>query len=115
MSRYKDTTPLEQRRAEREILLKEHPSNSPMVAVICEQSEHTPAPPLPDCKFLVPAECTVSHFLRALRERLAIPVEGCLFVFCRGRFPAADTTFATLADESAEEDGFVYLRYCGDA
>ena len=108
-SKFRETLPLDQRKAESAAALKQFPL---FVPIICESADHRSGSDNA-VKFLVPDNCTVAEFLRMLRRQERCSRDECLYVFCQSNFPLAEQKISTLYQECKDEDGFLYLSYCG--
>lgn len=106
-------TPFETRKAMAASIRQRHPDRVP---VICDRSPNFDVNFIKDAKikFLVPEEMTLGAFQRVIRRQLYLEPSAALFVFCDERLCEAATTMYTLFERHRDDDGFLYLMYCGE-
>lgn len=114
MSCYKEEKTLEERTAECDKMTKKYPNR---ICVIVERS--------PSCsphidiidkrKYLVSYDMLLSNFLIVIRKRISLKKEESLIVFANDRSLLTCTqTMAQIYNEHKDEDGFLYMTYCGE-
>lgn len=109
---YKKRETLESRRAEAARVFEKFPGRIP---VIVERAANAKTIPLIDKnKFLVPADLTLSQFIFVIRKRLVLPPEQALFLFVGNTLSTTSVLMKELYSKHKEEDGFMYVKYCGE-
>lgn len=66
-------------------------------------------------KFLVPLDLSVGQFIYVIRKRLSLPPEKAIFIFVNNSLPSTSMSLRELYNIYADEDGFLYMEYCGEA
>jgi GABA(A) receptor-associated protein len=109
---YKKRETLEVRKAEAAKVFEKYPGRIP---IIVERAANAKTIPLIDKnKFLVPADLTLSQFIFVIRTRLTLPPEQALFLFVGNTLSTTSTLMKELYSTYREEDGFLYVKYCGE-
>ena len=109
---YKKRETLEVRKAEAARVFEKFPGRIP---IIVERAANAKTIPLIDKnKFLVPADLTLSQFIFVIRKRLTLPPEQALFLFVGNTLSTTSTLMKELYSKYREEDGFLYVKYCGE-
>jgi GABA(A) receptor-associated protein len=65
-------------------------------------------------KYLVPADLTCGQFVYVIRKRLKLPPEQAIQLFINGIIPSTAALLNTIYEEHKDEDGFLYISYCGE-
>lgn len=66
-------------------------------------------------KYLVPSDLTCGQFLYVVRKRLRIaPNEALFLLTSEGTVPSSSSLVSDLYREQKDDDGFLYLTYCGE-
>lgn len=111
MSPFKRANSIEKRMKESARVLEKFPDRIP---VICEAGwnyKNGSLPKMDKCKFLIPKDLTIAHFVMIVRGRLKLNPEVALF-FVVGDIVASSTAImSNLYDEYCDQDGFLYLNY----
>ena len=85
------------------------------VPVIVERSRNTKTVPLIDKqKFLVPGDLTLGQFIFVLRTRMKLSSDSALFCFIGNTLPTTGTLMKELYGRHRDDDGFLYVSYCGE-
>ena len=85
------------------------------IPVIVERLEKSKTIPLIDKqKFLVPPDLTLGQFVFVIRTRIKLSPEQALFVFVNNSLPTTGTIMRELYKSHQSDDGFLYLKYCGE-
>jgi GABA(A) receptor-associated protein len=86
------------------------------IPVIVERSKNTSAaiPHIDKEKFLVPGDLTVSQFIYIIRRRIELSSEMALFLYVGNTLPTTGTLLRELYSHHSEDDGFLYITYCGE-
>jgi GABA(A) receptor-associated protein len=85
------------------------------IPVIVERSATTKSVPLIDKqKYLVPSDMTLGQFIYVIRTRMRLGSDQALFCFIRNSLPTASSLMKELYASYKDEDGFVYVTYCGE-
>jgi len=66
-------------------------------------------------KFLVPNDLTLGQFVYVIRKRLQLSSDKALFVFVGNSLPTTGTLMRELFQSHSDEDGFLYMNYCGES
>lgn len=115
---FKEQYTFDQRRTEAHKMLEKFPSRRP---IIVEKSNKNSKdlPALKKHKFLSPSDLTVGQFVYIIRKQLTLPPETALFMFIRSAegdvMPTSSTTILEIYKSYSDEDGFVYMFYCGES
>ena len=85
------------------------------VPVIVERGSGSKTVPIIDKqKFLVPGDLTLGQFVFVIRKRMELPSESALFCFVGGSLPTTGSLMRELFGRFRDEDGFLYVSYCGE-
>ena len=85
------------------------------IPIIVERLERSKTIPLIDKqKFLVPPDLTLGQFVFVIRKRIQMSPEQALFVFVNNSLPTTGTIMRELYMSHQSDDGFLYLKYCGE-
>ncbi|CAF4775633.1 unnamed protein product [Rotaria sp. Silwood1] len=109
--RFKEETPIEQRKQEAEKIRVKYPERIPVVV------ERVPKSQIPDIdkrKFLVPNDITIPQFMWIIRKRIQLAPEKAIFLFVNQKIPPSSYTMSQIYAESKDEDSFLYIAYGGE-
>ena len=104
---------LEQRSAEASRIHDKFPGRIPCIVQKAKSSKTMPT--IDKEKFLVPGDLTIGQFIFVIRKRIALDSDKALFVFVGNTLPTTGTLMRELFRAHAEDDGFLYLTYCGES
>jgi len=103
---------LESRKRESARVREKFPGRIP---IIVERLDRATTVPLIDKqKFLVPSDLTLGQFIFVIRSRMKMTSEQALFVFVNNTLPTTGTLIRELFITHQSDDGFLYLKYCGE-
>ena len=109
---FKNRYSVEQRKSESSRILKKYDDRVP---VIVTRSKKANIGKIDKNKFLVPEELTVGQFLFIIRKRLKIESEVAVFILINDEIiPPTSNSIASVYKDYKDEDGFLYLSYCGE-
>lgn len=109
---FKERVSLEERKVESIRIFAKFPGRIP---IIVERSPRAHDIPLIDKnKFLCPGDLTIGQFLYIIRNRIKLPSEKALFVFIGDSLPPTNTLIKELYHTFKNDDGFLYMSYCGE-
>ncbi|KAG7476009.1 gamma-aminobutyric acid receptor-associated protein-like 1 [Solea senegalensis] len=111
-SQYKQTVPLEVRRAEGERVRAKHPDKIP---IIVERAPRSRAPDLDKKKYLVPSDLTVGQLCFLIRQRVSLRPEEALFFFVNNSLPPSSFPLSAVYEEHHDEDLFLYMTYSNES
>ena len=105
---FKETYPLDERRAEAGKIRRKYPDRIP---VIVQKAPKALLGDIDKNKFLVPSDLTVAQFMYIIRKRMSITPEQVFFLFVNDVLPATSATMGAIYEEFNEEDSFLYVAY----
>ena len=111
MSKFKETNSFDKRKLESTKIRNKYPDRIP---IICERANKSDIPEIDRNKYLVPADLTLGQFIYIIRKRIKVPAEKSVFIFINGKIPPTSALISRLYDEHKDEDGFMYMSYCGE-
>lgn len=111
MSKFKETNSFDKRKLESTKIRNKYPDRIP---IICERGDKSDIPEIDRNKYLVPADLTLGQFVYIIRKRIKVPAEKSVFIFINGKIPPTAALINRLYDEHKDEDGFMYVSYCGE-
>ena len=100
----------EKRKEESEKILAKYPERIP---VIVERFSED-LPELDRKKYLVPDDLTMANFMYVIRKRIKLEAERSIFLFVNNKILQMSTTIGVIYDKYSDEDGFLYIKYCGE-
>jgi GABA(A) receptor-associated protein len=65
-------------------------------------------------KYIVPRSTTMGRFIFEIRSHLDLSPEQALFIFIKDSLPPTSALMGTLYDKYKDEDGFLYMTFCGE-
>jgi len=104
---------LEQRTTEARRVRDKFPGRIPCIVQRAKAAVTLPA--IDKEKFLVPGDLTIGQFIYVVRKRIALDSDKALFVFVGNTLPTTGTLMRELYQSRADDDGFLYLIYCGES
>lgn len=107
MLAFRERLTFDQRKLEFERVKRKRPEYVPTIIVRGSKD----APYIDKEKYLVPKEVTSTQMSFIVRRRLNMRADQALFLFCDNRILGPNHTMVQLAQEFADEDGFLYLTY----
>ncbi|CAF1376058.1 unnamed protein product [Rotaria socialis] len=109
--RFKDETPLEQRKQEAEKIRAKYPERVP---VVLERVPKSDIPEIDKRKFLVPSDITIAQFKWIILKRIQLAPEKAIFLFVNKTIPTTSATLGEIYAEHKDEDSFLYMAYAGE-
>ena len=102
----------DKRKLEANRIIEKFPDKIP---VIVEQGKSDKLPKIDKSKFLVPQDITVGQFMTIIRKRIDLTESEAFFIFVKNEvLPSNSTTIATIYQSYKNDDGFLYMTYCGE-
>lgn len=109
---FKKNHSLEDRIKESSKIIKKYEDRIPII--VTKESKST-LNDIKKNKYLAPKELTLGQFVYVIRKRIDIDESQSLFVFINNSVLApTSNTMANLYESYKDEDGFLYLTYCGE-
>ncbi|CAF1710914.1 hypothetical protein HID58_056791 [Brassica napus] len=109
-SSFKLSSPLEARMGEATRMREKYPDRIP---VIMEKAGQSDLPDIDKNKYLVPADLTVGQFKYVVRKRVKPGAEILVFVN-NTLIPPNAALMSAIYEKHKDEDGLLYMTYCGD-
>jgi len=105
--------PLKKRKKESKRIMCKYPNT--ISIIISKMKEYDDVPYIDKNKFIVPTYFNVSQFLYIIRKRIKLlPYKG-LFIYINGNtLPNTHDLIGSLYYDYKNEDGFLYIKYCGE-
>jgi GABA(A) receptor-associated protein len=110
---FKDRHTFQERTAESRKILEKFPGRIPIIVERALKDRSTPL--IDKNKFLCPGDLTIGQFLFIIRNRIKLPSEKALFVFINDSLPPTNTLIKQVYHQFRQEDGFLYMAYCGES
>ncbi|KAF8281322.1 autophagy-related protein 8 [Trypanosoma cruzi] len=111
-SRYKLSHSFESRQKEAAKVRERHPDRLP---IICEKVDDSDIGDLDKGKFLVPSDLTVGQFVLVLRKRVRVDADERYFFLSMVQCLPPRHQMSDLYAHHKDEDGFLYIKYSGEA
>ena len=109
---FKKEFPFEKRLSESSRILEKYDSRIPVIVTAHKTSK---LPPIDKNKYLVPHDLTLAQFLHIIRKRISLNPADSIFIYVNDNIlPPTSSTLITLYKDYKDEDGFLYLSYCGE-
>jgi GABA(A) receptor-associated protein len=109
---FKERYTFEERRAESTKILSKFPGRIPIIVERAVKSKDIPL--IDKNKFLCPGDLTIGQFLFIVRNRIKLTSEKALFLFINDSLPPTNTLIKQVYNTFKNEDGFLYMSYCGE-
>ena len=103
---------LESRMEEAQRVKKKYPNGVPVVLGRMADSNIAE---IDKKKFVVTKTVQVCQFMGVVRGRLSLRPDQAIFLFINGRIPGMTDTMGSLYEKYGDEDGFLYVTYCGES
>jgi len=110
---FKDRHSFEQRVGEAARIRDKFPGRIPCIVQKAKGSKTVP--PIDKEKFLVPGDLTLGQFVYVIRKRIELSSDKALFVFVGNTLPTTGSLMRELFHSYSDDDGFLYLSYCGES
>lgn len=112
MDSFKQKSSLECRKEESARILTKYADKVPLIVT---KSKKTQLQNIDKNKFLVPNDMTLGQFLIVIRKRIKLKPEESLFMLVKDKsLIEASKTLSEVYNEYKDEDGFLYITYCGE-
>lgn len=83
--------------------------------IIVTKSRNTTINNIDKNKFLVPTDMTIGQFLVVIRKRIKLKNEETLYLLVNDEtMIETSKVMSQIYDENKDEDGFLYITYCGE-
>lgn len=109
---FKSKNPFEHRAAESSRIRAKFPGKIPIIA---ERANGSDLEELDKHKFLCPSDLSVGQFVFVLRKRMLLSPEKALFVFVGSVLPPTGAMLKEVDNQYVDRDGFLYVKYAGEA
>jgi GABA(A) receptor-associated protein len=109
---FKERYTLEERRVEANKIFSKFTGRIPIIVERALKAQDIPV--IDKNKYLCPGDLTIGQFLYVIRKRINLPSEKALFVFINDTLPPTNTLIKELYHTFKNEDGFLYMTYCGE-
>ena len=110
---YKSEHTKEAREAEASKIRKKYPDRIPIIVERAANASKS-IPDIDKKKFLVPSDLSMGQFQYVIRKRVKMNSEKAMFVFINNKLISTSTLLSLVYDEHKDEDGFLYVTYCGE-
>lgn len=110
---FKDRHTFQERSIESRKILEKFPGRIPIIVERALKDKSTPL--IDKNKFLCPGDLTIGQFLFIIRNRMKLPSEKALFVFINDSLPPTNTLIKQVYYQFRQDDGFLYMSYCGES
>ena len=105
---YQRTHKEELRKSECSRIRAKYPDRCPVICEVTRKDRNRLK--LDKNKYLVPRDITVGQFAYIIRRRLKLTPEQAMFIYLENNtFPSTSQLIGTIAHESKNEDGFLYI------
>jgi GABA(A) receptor-associated protein len=109
---FKERYTLEERKVEANRIFSKFTGRIPIIVERALKAQDIPI--IDKNKYLCPGDLTIGQFLYIIRKRIQLPSEKALFVFINDSLPPTNTFIKELYHTFKNEDGFLYMTYCGE-
>ena len=110
---FKKEFPLEKRLSESKRILDKYIDSR--VPVIVTPYKTCKLPAIDKNKYLVPNTLTVAQFIHVIRKRIELDsIQGIYMYINDNTLPTTSSTMETIYSQHKDEDGFLYMSYCGE-
>ena len=109
---FKERFPFDKRAEEASRIMKKYPDRIP---VIVEKSSSSDIAEIDKHKYLVPKDLSVSQFIYVIRKIIKLQPEQAIFLFMKNTLPPATSLMSQMYEEYADECGFLFCVYSGEA
>lgn len=102
----------EKRVEESKRILNKYPDKIPIIVSKEGKSKLTK---IDKCKYLAPNDLTLGQFAMIIRKRIELKESEALFFFTeKSSIPTTSASLTELYNLHKNEDGFLYIFYCGE-
>ena len=109
---FKKKHSLEKRQAEAKRILEKY---SDKIPIIVSKDEKSKLNEIDKCKYLAPEDITLAQFAVIIRKRIELLESEAFFFFTGSNtMPTSSSSLRELYAQHKDEDGFLYLYYCGE-
>jgi len=111
---FKQIHTVQTRKEEAQRIFAKFPGRIPIIVERAPSAVKT-MPLIDKQKFLVPADLTLGQFTFVIRKRMELPSERALFLFVNNTLPTTGSLIREIyGHHYDQEDGFLYVTYCGE-
>eukprot|EP00826_Nyctotherus_ovalis_P041756 TRINITY_DN4247_c1_g1_i1.p1 TRINITY_DN4247_c1_g1~~TRINITY_DN4247_c1_g1_i1.p1 ORF type:complete len:147 (+),score=38.71 TRINITY_DN4247_c1_g1_i1:68-508(+) len=104
----------ERRRSEFDKLKNKYPHRIPVIVAKTNDDHNQSLPDIEQDKFLVPDDFDFQRLQGMIRKRLELSSSQVMYlVFKSSRIYGGDRSMASIYEEEKDNDGFLYIKYCG--
>lgn len=109
---FKKKHSLEKRKAESKRILAKYADKIP---IIVSKDDKSTLNVIDKCKYLAPEDITLAQFSVIIRKRIQLSETEAFFFFTSSStMPSSTSSLRELYSNNKDEDGFLYLYYCGE-
>jgi GABA(A) receptor-associated protein len=109
---FKKEFPFEKRLSESTRILEKYDTRVPIIVTSHKTSRIAV---IDKNKYLVPHDLTVGQFLHVIRKRIKIGPSESIFLYVNDNIlTPTSSTMVSLYKQHKDDDGFLYLSYCGE-
>jgi len=110
---FKKKHSLEKRKIESKRILGKYQDKIP---IIVSKDEKSQIASIDKCKYLAPEDITLAQFAVIIRKRIELSESEAFFFFTgNNTMPTSSSSLKELYNTHKDEDGFLYLYYCGES
>ena len=99
------------RKDESELIMVKYPNRVPVIV----ERFSMDLPELDRKKYLVPDDLSMANFMYVIRKRIKISEEKSIFLFINNKIIQMSKLMGEVYDKNRDEDGFLYIKYCGES
>ncbi len=109
---FKEAYSLEERKAEYEKVVQEHPGK---IGIICERAPKSHIEEIKKTKYLISEEIKLGQFSEIIRRKIKMDKEAAIFLLANGKISlTGDETMIEIYKKYKDEDGFLYIAYASE-
>ena len=99
------------RKEESEKIMVKYPERVPVIV----EKFSMDLPDLDRKKYLVPDDLSMANFMYVIRKRIKLEAEKSIFLFLNNKIMQMSKLMGEVYDKHRDEDGFLYIKYCGES
>ena len=117
MSLFQTRYSFEHRQQEASRVRSKYPDRIPIIVEKMQNANHsdTTVPNIKKNKFLVPSSFTMGELMFSIRKQIKLPSDKAMFIFVQKNLMPNSKMVSSVYEEYKDDDGFVYLTYCGES
>lgn len=101
---------LESRQKESAQVKAKYPDRCPVIVYTDDKN----IGPLDKYKYLVPEDITLAQFMQIIRKKIKLDSKQAIWLYVGDSMPVTSITLNSLHNDSADEDGFLYIKLVGE-